>query len=402
MVKQVQIYHSQGISQESSFFIIISSPFHYFLTHHDYSSTDMKTTQFQGEKKNMSLRKRLILTTAAVLLTGLAGFAQQTFQTAVYFDYSHFITTDGYLTSNTLTNKFHFRRAYFTYENKINDRLKFRFRYDADNTANLTSVDFAKQTVKKDDKLRPFVKHLYLEWSPNFLASKVNAGMIETLAFKLAEDRWGYRSVAKTLLDGYKDITGVDVDATSADLGLSWKGTLLRQLRFGLGVYNGSHYSHAETDKFKKFSGYLQLVPAAGLSLIGYVDYEKQSGDRKAMTTKVDVLFDMVRNLNISFEWFAYDSDNLLNSNGTHFKPSGWSVFGTYKIKPDKLAVFARYDRYEPNDTKADDEIGLIIAGFDWTPMHGSWKLQPNVWIYNYNDARKGDTIFNLTFFLSF
>jgi hypothetical protein len=356
--------------------------------------------------RDMHLVKRFLPILLVTLAAMAAAFGQtpppQTFATTVYFDYTTFVTTDGYLTSNALTNKFHFRRAYFTYENKINDYLKFRFRYDADNTANLTSVDFAKQTTKKDDKLRPFVKHIYLEWSNDFLQSKVNVGMIETLAFKLAEDRWGYRSVAKTLLDGYKDITGVEVDATSADLGLTWKGTLFRQLRFGAGVHNGAHYSHAETDKFKKFSGYLQLVPVAGLNIIGYLDYEKQTDDRKAMTTKVDVLFDMVKNLNVSFEWFSYDSDAMLNSNGTQYKPSGWSIFGTFKIKPDKLAVFARYDRYEPNDTKADDEIGLIIAGFDWTPMHGSWKIQPNVWIYDYNDARKGDVIFNMTLFLSF
>ena len=40
-----------------------------------------------------------------------------------------------------ITNNFFvFRRAYFTYENKINDNLKFRFRIDADNTANVTGV----------------------------------------------------------------------------------------------------------------------------------------------------------------------------------------------------------------------------------------------------------------------
>ena len=36
--------------------------------------------------------------------------------------------------------------------------------------------------------------------------------MIETLTFKPAEERWGYRSVAKTLLDGYKDVTKKDID----------------------------------------------------------------------------------------------------------------------------------------------------------------------------------------------
>ncbi|MHB8055159.1 MAG: hypothetical protein ACYDH3_07935 [Candidatus Aminicenantales bacterium] len=356
----------------------------------------------------MNLLKKLSLIILTVMAIGITAFAQtatpppQTFGTTIYFDYTTFVTTDGYLTSNALTNKFHFRRAYFTYENKINDSLKFRFRFDADNTANLTSVDFVKQKTKMDDKLRPFVKHIYLEWSPDFLSSKINVGMIETLAFKLAEDRWGYRSVAKTILDGYKDITGVDVKATSADLGVSWKGTLLRQLRFGLAVHNGSAYSHAETDKYKKFSGYLQFVPTAGLSLVGYVDYEKQTDSQKAMTTKVDVLFDMVQNLNVSFEWFSYDNDTFVNADNTGYKASGWSVFGTYKLNPDKLALFARYDRYEPNTTVANNEIGLIIAGFDWTPFHSSWKLQPNVWIYDYADGRKGDAVFNLTFFLSF
>ena len=138
------------------------------------------------------------------------------------------MTNNGAITgtdaAKALDNKFNFRRAYFTYENKISDYLKFRFRIDADNTANITSVDFTKATTKKDDKLRPFVKHIYLEWSPDWLQSKFNIGMIETLSFKLAEDRWGYRSVAKTLVDGYKDITGVDILQSSADQGRKLEG----------------------------------------------------------------------------------------------------------------------------------------------------------------------------------
>ncbi len=352
--------------------------------------------------------KRLFLILTATLLAGSPVFAQtptpppQTFSATAYLDYTTFLTTDGYLTSTPLTNKFQFRRAYFTYENKISDYLKFRFRLDADNTANLTAVDFTKQATKKDDKLRPFIKHLYLEWSPDFLQSKINVGMIETLSFKLAEDRWGYRSVAKTLLDGYKDITGVDVHASSADLGLSWKGTLARPLRFGLGVYNGAGYAHPETDKFKKYCGYLQVIPVSGLSIVGYADYEKQTDDKRATTAKLDVLFDMIQNLNISFECFSYNNETFLNTDATKFKASGWSLFGTYKITPDKLAFFARYDRYEPNSTVADNKIGLIIAGFDWAPLHSSWKIQPNVWIYDYADARKGDVVLNLTFLLSF
>jgi len=360
-------------------------------------------------------RKWVLALTAAAALAPLAGAQTttpppQTFTTTVYFDYSYNLTKDGYLTgtpaAQALSNKFAFRRAYFTYENKISDFLKFRFRYDADNTANITSVDFVKSSTKKDDKLRPFIKHVYLEWSPNFLQSKVNVGMIETISFKLAEDRWGYRSVAKTLLDGYKDITGIEIDQTSADLGATWKGTISKELRLGLGLHNGSHYSHIETDKFKKLSGFLQLVPVRGLSLVGFMDYEKQTDADKAVTYKADVYFDMIKNFNVSFEWFQYKNDTYktkIDGVDKNYKIGGWSIFATYKIKTDKLGIFARYDAYQPTSLDSTKDQSLIILGLDWFAWGSTGRLQPNVWIYNYKDsARKTDIVFAMTFFLSF
>lgn len=349
-----------------------------------------------------------IILTAAAAVPSLAQTATpppQTFSATVYFDYSYNATNDGSLTgtdaAKALSNKFAFRRAYFTYENKISDYLKFRFRIDADNTSNLTSVDFVKGTTKKDDKLRPFIKHAYLEWSRDLLQSKFAIGMIETMSFKLAEDRWGYRSVAKTLLDGYKDITGVEIDQTSADLGLTWKGTISKELRFGVGVHNGSAYSHAETDKYKKISGYLQIVPVAGISLFGYVDYENQSANDTAVTYKADVYFDLVKNLNITFEWFRYDNATYKTA-GEHFLVGGWSAFATYKIKPEKLGLFARYDAYQPTSLDSGKDMSLVIVGLDWYAWGSSGRLQPNVWIWDYNDARQGDVVVNMTFFLSF
>ncbi len=357
----------------------------------------------------MTAFKKLALTTAILLAAAAWAAAQtpppQTFGATVYFDYSYNASNDGYLTGTTtakaLSNKFAFRRAYFTYENKISDYLKFRFRYDADNTANITSVDFVKGTTKKDDKLRPFIKHAYLEWSRDFLQSKFSIGMIETMSFKMAEDRWGYRSVAKTLLDGYKDITGVEIDQTSADLGLTWKGTVSKELRFGLGVHNGSHYSHAETDKYKKISGYLQVIPIRGISLFGYVDYEDQSDAASAMTYKADVYFDIIRNLNVTFEWFRYNNDSYKVSD-QHYNVGGWSVFATYKIKPDKIGLFARYDSYQPTSLDSSKDMSLIIAGLDWFAWGNFGRIQPNIWIWDYNDARQGDIVVNMTFFLSF
>src|SRR5512137_1584792 len=213
----------------------------------------------------------------------------QTFSATVYLDYRYFLSTAGPITLKPadpaaayLNNQFVFRRAYFTYENKINDNLKFRFRLDADNTANVTGVALTGSPVSgvsqsKDDKLRPYMKHLYFEWS-NFLlpGQTLTVGMEETLTFKLAEDRWNYRSVAKTIVDGYKDITGVDIRASSADIGVSLKGSIVKQLRYGLQVVNGGGYTHLETDRYKKLEGYVHIVPVAGFSLFGYMEYEPQ------------------------------------------------------------------------------------------------------------------------------
>jgi hypothetical protein len=344
----------------------------------------------------------------AALVVALAALAtplraQQTFNTTVYFDYVYFLTDDGPVTVSPLDNKFSFRRAYFTYENRWGD-LRFRFRYDADNTANITSVDFAKSSTKKDDKLRPFIKHLYMQYDNLLPNTTARLGMTETLTFKPSEERWGFRSVAKTLMDGYKDITGVEIDATSADLGASFTGTLTKYFKYGFMVSNGSHYSHVETDKYKKYMLQAALVPLAGFSLVGYMDYEKQSDSAAAKTYKADANFEMVKNLTVTFEWFSYDNDLNKLAGGAHYDVRGWSLFGRYIVKPGKLTLFGRYDRYEPNTEVGDNQIGLVIAGFEWQPTDkAALKIQPNVWMYSYEHPdKKNDVVAVMTFFWSF
>jgi hypothetical protein len=354
----------------------------------------------------------------------------QTFTTTIYFDYTSFLSTEGPVTfkptaptSAYKSNAFLFRRAYLTYENKINDNLKFRFRIDADNTANVTGVTLTGAPVSgvslsKDDKLRPYIKHLYLEYS-NFLVPKMvlNVGMIETLTFKPAEERWGYRSVAKTLTDGYKDVTKKEIYASSADIGATLKYSFAKHFRVAAGYYNGAHYSHAETDQYKEIELQAQLSPVAGVSVVGYMDYERKlpvatlpaETKPKGLTYKVDAFFEMVKNLTLGGEWFVFKND-LYQTGGVKYDVGGWSVFGRYIVKPDKLAFFARYDDYMPNELDRDLDMSLVIAGFDWAPYHASWKLQPNIWFYTYKDGtrylasatKNSDVLFNLTFFLSF
>ncbi len=168
-------------------------------------------------------------------------------------------------------------------------------------------------------------------------------------------------------------------------------------------IMNGAGYAHPEADKWKKFAGQLQLVPLAGLSLVGYIDSEKQTPTGKAYTYKLDGYFEMIQGLTLGGEWFSYDNSNNKNADLSHYNVSGYSVFGKLVGIRDKLNFFARYDRYNPNTTLSNDETNLIIAGVDWAPVHSSFKLQPNIWYYSYSDsAKKADTVFNLTFYLSF
>ena len=346
---------------------------------------------------------RIALALGFIVLGQAALLAQQAFTATIYLDYTYFLTNKGPLTTppptnpNFMNNFFTFRRAYFRYENKISDNLKFRLTYDAD------YVKAVDASGKKDDKLRPFIKHLNFEWTNLVPNSSIKVGMTDTLTFKLAEDRWGYRSVAKTLTDGYKDVTGVDIDASSADLGASINGSISKQIRYGFMVASGDGYAHPEGDKYKKLAAQLHLIPIAGFSLVGYIDYEKQDSSNKVFTYKADGFLEMVRNLVIGVEYFVYDNDKSLTADLRHYDISGICLFGRYIFKPDVFSVFTRLDRCEPNSKNANDQISLVIAGFDWAPLHKSLRIQPNIGYYAYaNSTKKDDAIFNLTFFLSF
>ncbi|MCR4409319.1 MAG: hypothetical protein QHH43_04040 [Candidatus Saccharicenans sp.] len=357
-------------------------------------------------KKAKSVAGRLPFLLVAVLIGLLSWLApasaQQKFSGTVFFDYTFYLSNDGPITTpptnnpNFKNNFMNFRRVYFRYDNKINDNISFRLTLDGD------TVKAVDSSGKADDKFRPYLKHMYLQVNNLVPDADIKIGMADTITFKLAEDRWGYRSVAKTLLDGYKDITGKDIDATSADIGISLSGKLLRQVRYGVMLSSGEGYSKPEKDKHKKLSSFIQLIPVAGFSVVGYIDYEKQDVGARAYTYKGDVYVEFIPNLTLGAEYFVYRNDkNLLD--GQRYDRSGLSVFGRYNLIPEKLNLFARFDRYEPSDLTDLDEISLIIAGLDWAPLHSSFKLQPNIWVYDYKDLlKKNDLIFNLTFLMSF
>jgi hypothetical protein len=100
-------------------------------------------------------------------------------------------------------------------------------------------------------------------------------------------------------------------------------------------------------------------------------------------------------------QFFVTNPDATQTQN--HYNVSGWSVFATYKIQPEKFVVFARYDSYQPKSTDSSRDMNIIILGFDWYAWGANARLQPNIWFYSYKDStKKSDIVASLTFFMSF
>lgn len=345
---------------------------------------------------------KVSLCLAFLMLTALLSVplaAQQKLSTTIYFDFQQFLDSNGAAAAaqSGKLDAFAFRRAYFRYENQINSNLSFRFTLDAD------TVKAVNSAGSPDDKTRPFIKHLYFQYANLIPKSTIKVGMADTLTFGIEEAKWGYRSVAKTLLDAYSDVTGKSINASSADLGVFLQGTVTKELRYAVSVVNGPGYSHPEGDKYKKVAGQIQILPLAGLTFVGYIDSEKKDPTHNATTYKGDAYFEMVKNLVLGFEYFSYDNQLNVDKVLGQYDRRGWSAFGRYTFMPDKFSAFLRYDNYDPNAKAANDETRLVIAGLDWAPWTTNVRIQPNVWFYDYTDsAKKSDVYFALTFFMSF
>ena len=108
----------------------------------------------------------------------------------------------------------------FTYQKDIATDFAVRFRLEA------KDAGFAQGA-----KMEPFLKHGYLQWKQGLGDADIYLGLSGTPTWAVAEKVWGYRSIAKTVLDWNKI-------GSSADLGAALKGTA-GQLNYHLMVGNG-------------------------------------------------------------------------------------------------------------------------------------------------------------------
>ena len=272
-------------------------------------------------------------------------------------------------------NAFQFRRLYLTYQSDIATDFAIRLRLEA------KDAGFAQGS-----KMEPFVKHGYLQWKEGIGDADIYLGLSGTPTWAVAEKVWGYRSVAKTVLDWNKI-------GSSADLGAALKGAAGR-LRYHLMVGNGTGQG-PEEDHGKKFYGSLSFKAADRLVLEGYADFNARPAGRNERTFKGFVGWQGAKGA-AGVEVFSRTHERAGDSDEDHVI-TGVSAFGSLPLS----AAFKGFGRVDAVARDAEDTTNwLFIAGLDYSAA-ATVHLMPNVLIES-PDGRDANVQGRLTFFYKF
>jgi hypothetical protein len=288
---------------------------------------------------------------------------------------------------------FWFRRIYFTYDYKIDEKFSSRIRLEMSNSGKFSS----------SDKIIPFVKDAWLKYK--FSNQALILGISPTPSFQLIEKIWGYRSVEKTPLD-------LQRMASSRDFGLAAKGQFDEKgmVKYHAMFSNGSS-NKEEIDKGK--SGMLALAFFASKEIVleVYGDYADKEGETDWYTLQ-GFLGYKGKKVKAGIQ---YSRQTRMEKDTTDIQLRVASVFITGDVT-EKISLLARLDkRLDPNSEGSKipfipfDPAAkslLLILGLDWHPV-SMVKLIPNVEFVSYSENSAGvtptdDIIARITFFWAF
>lgn len=288
---------------------------------------------------------------------------------------------------------FQIRRIYLGYDYKFNAKLSSRVRLESDE-ANFTTDIKGDKALKFD----MFIKDAYVKW--NYAGRHdVYFGIQSTPGFEVSESVWGNRYIEKTIMDA----RGIH---PSRDMGIGFEGSIDSAgiFKYKLLLANGTA-SIPESDKYKRFSGRLDVNPLNNLVITALIDYQL----RKDIANDFLPGQELANNITTAGLFIGYNNNGVLTGgvesyyriteNGNKLADSyenlngfGVSVFATYHFSKSYNA-YARFDHFEPN-SKADvtgDTRNLIIVGCVYKPS-GNFSISPNLLVESFE--KSGGKIF--------
>ncbi|MGA9851501.1 MAG: carbohydrate porin [Gammaproteobacteria bacterium] len=216
-------------------------------------------------------------------------------------------------------------------------------------SANLTT-DF--NYVSADGETQLFVKKAYVQAKLSDAAA-FRLGSADMPWIPFDESVYGYRFVENTLIDRLHF-------GNSADWGVHFVGQSDGNFaNYAVSMVNGGGYKNPTRSKSVDFEGRLAIMPVNGLIIavgaytgeLGQDTSSLKPGTPINTATRQDALVAWkASGLTLGAEYFHASNFTpaLITSNQTD-SASGYSLFGSYDLTDDGIAVFARYDNADPS-----------------------------------------------------
>jgi hypothetical protein len=291
---------------------------------------------------------------------------------------------------------FWFRRLYFTFDYVFTPKVSTRFRLEMNSNGKLDG-----------GALTPYVKDAYLRWT-FFGRQQLTLGIQPSLTIDFIDTFWGLRHVEKTPLDLYRWDSSRDTGVTVSGP-LNEANTLKYFVQFG-----NESGSNAETDKFKALRLTARYEANPGLTVEG--TYGSFARDQNADRTTMQVIAGYrAKKGRAGFQYAYQKRSAAAGSTSPDLELDVFSGFAVADLKPQKVSVFARVDRYAdpcpdcasidylPIDTST--KFALVIAGAEYY-LIPSVRFSPNVEWVNYSAPAdsaipkpKDDIVWRATFY---
>lgn len=288
----------------------------------------------------------------AILLATFNGFSQEKAEEfkpsgkpfmKIYTNY-HSTFSDG-----ETTKAFELTRFYLGYEYNFSKNLSAK-----------ANIDVGDPAAGKH-QMAAFVKNAYLKYKTGNLT--VNFGLIATTQFKVQEDFWGLRYVAKVFQDEYKF-------ASSADLGVSASYKFADWINADFSIFNGEGYKSLETDNIFRNAIGVSLLPVDGLTLRGFYDWMGNDVYQQSMVGFVGYKTNI---FSIAAE-YNYQKNQNMTEGRDWYGPSFYASCTPAK----KLKIYARFDDLSSSkETSASQPWNLakdgqlLMIGLDYSAVKG-------------------------------
>ncbi|MBW6513222.1 MAG: hypothetical protein K0B87_00480 [Candidatus Syntrophosphaera sp.] len=318
------------------------------------------------------MKKLLMLTVLGILL--LAGLTAQELKIAGEmwnrWTMENGTAPDG--SDATLKNFFSLERGYLGLEPKFSETVKGRFTVDI----------FSTDLIKDGAGLK--LKYAYLDFSHLIPVPDLTTTVgLQKVYFGTIYD-WNYKLIGKAPSDEYKF-------ANSADYGITLNGYIPGGWgEYALGMYNGEGYKaygiNLKDNIDPALLANLRLTPLAGITIGGSIMANSSERDQLL----ADATDNANRNTQMLLDgllraaygpvdlWVEYlskdvsyphDSGKDHTANALMVMPS----LNLKKIAGADIDLIGRYDRYDPTDSSANENIlTTLTGGVNYNFMHNA------------------------------